>query len=71
MHAGRGAPERAETDRELAAFLNIEQTLRVDRVASSTRLTTITVVVFLILSLMLSVILAVFGRRELMQLSKV
>ncbi|WP_277189149.1 response regulator [Caballeronia sp. BR00000012568055] len=69
VREGRGAPERAETDRELDAFLNIEQTLRIQRVASATQLTTITVIVFLVLSLTLSVILAVFGRRELMQLS--
>ncbi|KXV12198.1 two-component system sensor histidine kinase/response regulator [Caballeronia megalochromosomata] len=69
VRAGRGSAERAETERELAAFLNIEQTLRLQRVESARQLTTITVVVFLILSLMLSVILAIFGRRELMQLS--
>ncbi|SAL55954.1 multi-sensor hybrid histidine kinase [Caballeronia peredens] len=69
VRAGRGSPERAETERELAAFLNIEQTLRLERVESAKRLTTITVVVFLILSLALSVTLAVFGRRELMGLS--
>ncbi|SPB15700.1 multi-sensor hybrid histidine kinase [Caballeronia novacaledonica] len=69
VRAGRGAAERAETERELAAFLNIEQTLRLQRVESAKQLTTITVAVFLFLSLMLSVILAIFGRRELMQLS--
>jgi signal transduction histidine kinase/DNA-binding response OmpR family regulator/CHASE3 domain sensor protein len=69
VRSGRGAPERVETNRELDAFLNIEQTLRIERVASAKQLTMITVVVFLILSLTLSVILAVFGRRELMQLS--
>jgi signal transduction histidine kinase/DNA-binding response OmpR family regulator/CHASE3 domain sensor protein len=69
VRAGRGAPERAETVRELDAFLNIEQTLRIQRVASARELTTITVSVFLILSLGLAVILAVFGRRELLQLS--
>jgi signal transduction histidine kinase/DNA-binding response OmpR family regulator/CHASE3 domain sensor protein len=70
VRAGRGSAERAETDRELSAFLNIEQTLRIQRVASAKQLTTITVVVFLVLSLTLSAILAFFGRRELMQLSK-
>ncbi|SAK81683.1 multi-sensor hybrid histidine kinase [Caballeronia hypogeia] len=69
VRAGRGSALRAETERELAAFLNIEQTLRLQRVESAKQLTTITVTVFLILSLALSVILAVFGRRELMQLS--
>ncbi|WP_250516382.1 response regulator [Caballeronia sp. INDeC2] len=69
VRAGRGSAERAETERELAAFLNIEQTLRLQRVESAKQLTTVTVVVFLFLSLMLSVILAIFGRRELMQLS--
>ncbi|WP_250460635.1 response regulator [Caballeronia sp. INML5] len=69
VRAGRGSAERAETERELFAFLNIEQALRLQRVESAKQLTTITVVVFLILSLALSVILAIFGRRELMQLS--
>jgi signal transduction histidine kinase/DNA-binding response OmpR family regulator/CHASE3 domain sensor protein len=69
LRSGRGAAERAETDRELAAFLNIEQTLRMQRVESAKQLTTITVAVFLMLSLTLSAILAIFGRRELMQLS--
>ncbi|SAK52605.1 multi-sensor hybrid histidine kinase [Caballeronia fortuita] len=69
VRIGRGSAERAETERELAAFLNIEQTLRLQRVESAKQLTTITVVVFLILSLALSVSLAIFGRRELMQLS--
>ncbi|MFM0326778.1 response regulator [Caballeronia glebae] len=69
VRAGRGAAERAETERELSAFLNIEQTLRLQRVESSKQLTSITVGVFLFLSLMLAVILAIFGRRELMQLS--
>ncbi|KAK46748.1 chemotaxis protein CheY [Caballeronia jiangsuensis] len=69
VRAGRGSAERAETERELAAFLNIEQTLRLQRVESAKQLTTITVAVFLFLSLTLSVILAIFGRRELMQLS--
>ncbi|GAB5095859.1 response regulator [Caballeronia sp. HLA56] len=69
MRAGGGAAERAETVRELDAFLNIEQTLRIQRVESAKELTSITVIVFLVLSLSLSVILAVFGRRELLQLS--
>ncbi|WP_250455132.1 response regulator [Caballeronia sp. ATUFL_M2_KS44] len=69
VRSGRGAAERTETLRELDAFLNIEQTLRLQRVESAKQLTTITVVGFLILSLTLSVILAIFGRRELMQLS--
>ncbi len=69
VRAGRGSAERAETERELFTFLNIEQALRLQRVESAKQLTTITVVVFLILSLALSVILAIFGRRELMQLS--
>ncbi|MDR5782985.1 response regulator [Caballeronia sp. LZ065] len=69
VRAGRGSPERAETERELDAFLNIEQTLRLQRIESAKQLTTITVVVFMILSLALSVVLAVFGRRELMGLS--
>ncbi|MDR5761289.1 response regulator [Caballeronia sp. LZ035] len=69
VRAGRGSPERAETERELEAFLNIEQTLRLQRIESAKQLTTITVVVFMILSLALSVVLAVFGRRELMSLS--
>jgi signal transduction histidine kinase/DNA-binding response OmpR family regulator/CHASE3 domain sensor protein len=69
VRAGRGSGERAETERELAAFLNIEQTLRLQRVESAKQLTTITVAVFLFLSLTLSAILAIFGRRELMQLS--
>jgi signal transduction histidine kinase/DNA-binding response OmpR family regulator/CHASE3 domain sensor protein len=69
VRAGRGSSERAETDRELSAFLNIEQTLRIQRVASAKQLTTLTVAVFLVLSLSLSAILAFFGRRELLQLS--
>ncbi|MDR5824233.1 response regulator [Caballeronia sp. LZ043] len=69
VRAGRGSAERAESGRELDAFLNIEQTLRLQRIESARQLTTITVAVFMILSLALSVVLAVFGRRELMGLS--
>ncbi|MDR5837631.1 response regulator [Caballeronia sp. LZ034LL] len=69
VRAGRGSAERAESGRELDAFLNIEQTLRLQRIESARQLTTITVAVFMILSLALSVVLAVFGRRELMSLS--
>ncbi len=72
VRSGRGSPERAETNRELDAFLNIEQMLHIERVASVKQLTMITVVVFLVLSLTFSVVLAVFGRgrRELLQLSE-
>ena len=69
VQGGRGMAERRETDRELDAFLNIEQTLRVQRVESARQLTIVTVIVFLVLSLSISAILALFGRRELMQLS--
>lgn len=69
VQGGRGMAQRRETDRELDAFLNIEQTLRVQRVQSARQLTIVTVIVFLVLSLSISAILAWFGRRELMQLS--
>ncbi|WP_118178815.1 response regulator [Paraburkholderia phosphatilytica] len=69
LATGPGNAERKETSRELEMFLNIEQTLRLERVASSRDLTTITVAVFLVISLSLSALLAWFGRRELTQLS--
>nr|WKF60837.1 Signal transduction histidine-protein kinase BarA [Paraburkholderia busanensis] len=69
VKSGRGSAEKAETSRELDAFLSIEQTLRLERVASARQLTTATVTIFLVISLSLSALLAWFGRRELMQLS--
>ncbi|WCM18281.1 response regulator [Paraburkholderia bryophila] len=69
VKARRGSAEREETSRELDTFLSIEQTLRLERVASARSLTTATVTIFLIISLSLSALLAWFGRRELMQLS--
>ncbi len=70
MRTGQGAAARVEAEREISTFLNIEQTLRLQRVESAKRLTTVTVCVFLILSLTLSLVLAIFGRRELLQLSQ-
>ena len=70
VRSGSGSAEREETNRELDAFLSIEQTLRLERVHSAQQLSTVTVVVFLVFSLSLSALLAWFGRRELLQLSR-
>jgi CheY-like chemotaxis protein/signal transduction histidine kinase/CHASE3 domain sensor protein len=70
IRSGSGSAEREETNRELDTFLSIEQTLRLERVHSAQQLSTATVIVFLVFSLSLSALLAWFGRRELLQLSR-
>jgi CHASE3 domain sensor protein len=70
VRSGSGSAEREETNRELDTFLSIEQTLRLERIHSAQQLSTVTVVVFLLFSLSLSALLAWFGRRELLQLSR-
>ncbi len=67
---GDGRAQREESARELDAFLGIEQTLRLQRVQSSRQLTAVTVIVFLAFGLGVSLLVAFFGRRELMLLSE-
>lgn len=66
---GDGRAQREQSARELEAFLDIEQTLRLERVQSSRQLTVATVVIFLVFGLGVSLLVAFFGRRELLLLS--
>jgi signal transduction histidine kinase/DNA-binding response OmpR family regulator/CHASE3 domain sensor protein len=68
--AGEGRAQREESARELETFLNMEQTLRLQRVETAREITTITIVVFLAFGLSVSLLLAYLGRRELLLLSE-
>ncbi|HTJ94999.1 MAG TPA: CHASE3 domain-containing protein, partial [Pararobbsia sp.] len=69
VSSGSGKIELDEVRREFAAFLDIEQALRFNRVAAARDVTTFIVIGFLIVSFALSVLLAYFGRRDLTALS--
>jgi len=69
IRSGRGKAETDEIHREYADFLNVELRLRQDRDWSAQRVTIGTVVAYLIFSLIVSGILTLFGRRELLKLS--
>ncbi|MGA7816437.1 response regulator [Caballeronia sp.] len=67
---GEGRVLREESARELETFLGMEQTLRLQRVATAREITTVTIVVFLAFGLSVSLLLAYLGRRELVLLSE-
>jgi signal transduction histidine kinase/DNA-binding response OmpR family regulator/CHASE3 domain sensor protein len=69
MRTGRGKLEFDEMRREFTAFMDVELNLRWERTATVRRVTITSVAVFLGISLSLSLLLAVLGRRELTNLS--
>jgi len=70
IRSGRGKVETDEIRREWADFFNVESRLREERNLAAHSVTTVTVATFLLLSLGISGLLALFGRRELMRLSE-
>jgi CheY-like chemotaxis protein/signal transduction histidine kinase/CHASE3 domain sensor protein len=69
LRTGRGKLEFDETRREFKDFMDVELNLRWERAATAKQVTIAAVAIFLAISLSLSAMLAVFGRRELMKLS--
>ena len=69
MRTGRGKLEFDEMRREFTAFMDVELNLRWERTATVRRVTITSVAAFLAISLSLSLLLAVLGRRELTNLS--
>jgi signal transduction histidine kinase/CheY-like chemotaxis protein/CHASE3 domain sensor protein len=70
LRSGRGKLEFDETRREFSNFMDVELNLRWQRAATAKQVTIAAVIIFLGISLSLSALLAVFGRRELMNLSR-
>ncbi|KXU82255.1 two-component system sensor histidine kinase/response regulator [Paraburkholderia monticola] len=68
--AGRGKLEFDETRREFGEFLDVELSLRQERIEATRRVTATLVGVFLLFSLVVSGLLAWRGRRELLDLSE-
>ena len=71
VRQGEGKLEFDEIRREFLAFLSMEQRLRQERADTAEGRTILAVVVFLILSLGMSGLLAYLGRRELLRLSDI
>ena len=71
VRQGEGKQEFDEIRREFLAFLSMEQRLRQERADTAESRTMLAVVVFLILSLGSSGLLAYLGRRELLRLSDI
>jgi signal transduction histidine kinase/DNA-binding response OmpR family regulator/CHASE3 domain sensor protein len=71
VRQGEGKLEFDEIRREFLTFLSMEQRLRQERADSAEGRTMLAVVVFLILSLGMSGLLAYLGRRELLRLSDI
>ncbi|MDO8039841.1 response regulator [Janthinobacterium sp. SUN137] len=71
VRQGEGKLEFDEIRREFLAFLSMEQRLRQERADTAESRTMLAVMVFLILSLGLSGLLAYLGRRELLRLSDI
>ncbi|MCA1859657.1 response regulator [Janthinobacterium sp. HSC-3S05] len=71
VRQGEGKLEFDEIRREFLTFLSMEQRLRQERADTAESRTMLAVVVFLILSLGLSGLLAYLGRRELLRLSDI
>ena len=69
MRTGKGKLEFDDMRREFNAFMDVELGLRWERTATVRRVTIIAVALFLGISLSLSLLLAVLGRRELTNLS--
>jgi CheY-like chemotaxis protein/signal transduction histidine kinase/CHASE3 domain sensor protein len=70
LRTGRGKLEFDETRREFKDFMDVELNLRWERAATAKQVTITAVAIFLAISLSLSAMLAIFGRRELMKLSE-
>ena len=71
VRQGEGKLEFDEIRREFLTFLSMEQRLRQERADTAEGRTMLAVVIFLILSLGLSGMLAYLGRRELLRLSDI
>ncbi|MGK5061967.1 response regulator [Janthinobacterium sp. LB3P112] len=71
VRQGEGKLEFDEIRREFLTFLSMEQRLRQERADTAESRTIVAVVVFLILSLGMSGLLAYLGRRELLRLSDI
>ncbi|MGK5047421.1 response regulator [Janthinobacterium sp. GB4P2] len=71
VRQGEGKLEFDEIRREFLSFLSMEQRLRQERADTAESRTMLAVVVFLILSLGMSGLLAYLGRRELLRLSDI
>jgi len=71
VRQGEGKLEFDEIRREFLTFLSMEQRLRQERADTAEGRTMLAVVVFLILSLGMSGLLAYLGRRELLRLSDI
>ena len=71
VRQGEGKLEFDEIRREFLAFLSMEQRLRQERADTAESRTMLAVVVFLVLSLGMSGLLAYLGRRELLRLSDI
>ncbi|MGK5010770.1 response regulator [Janthinobacterium sp. MDB2-8] len=71
VRQGEGKLEFDEIRREFLTFLSMEQRLRQERADTAESRTILAVVVFLILSLGMSGLLAYLGRRELLRLSDI
>ncbi|MDO9420451.1 MAG: response regulator [Herminiimonas sp.] len=67
--SGRGKLQFDEIRKEFSAFLEFEQRLRKERNESAKNVTTIVVALYLTISVLLSGLLALFGRRELLGLT--
>lgn len=67
--SGRGKLQFDEIRKEFSAFLESEQRLRKERNESAKNVTTIVVALYLTISVLLSGLLALFGRRELLGLT--
>jgi signal transduction histidine kinase/CheY-like chemotaxis protein/CHASE3 domain sensor protein len=69
IRSGRGKRLTDEIRSEFAAFSQTERELRVQRNATASQTTVIVMVLYVVLSLALSAVLAWLGRRDLLQLS--
>ncbi|MDR6356077.1 signal transduction histidine kinase/DNA-binding response OmpR family regulator [Pseudomonas psychrotolerans] len=69
LNDGQGKNRIDSIRRDYTDFIAYEEQMRAERTETASRMTVIFVAAFLIVSLLLSVIMAFFGRRELMRLS--
>ncbi|KTT02226.1 chemotaxis protein CheY [Pseudomonas oryzihabitans] len=69
LNDGQGKNRIDSIRRDYTDFIAYEEQMRAERTETASRMTVIFVAAFLIVSLLLSAIMAFFGRRELMRLS--
>ncbi|WP_434775618.1 response regulator [Pseudomonas oryzihabitans] len=69
LNDGQGKNRIDSIRRDYTDFIAYEEQMRADRTETASRMTVVFVAAFLIVSLLLSGIMAFFGRRELMRLS--